>query len=186
MAERPGEHRTALVPNGVRSLCSAGVDLLVESDAGATDSDYAASGARIASRQRVLADADVVITTARVPGRIPPLLVTDEALTGMRPGSVVIDLAARDLDGNVAGSVPEQTITTTNGVTVIGARNLASPVPMAASSVYSHNIVATADHLLVNGAVSIDRSDPVQAGIVLTHEHQVLVKEARDELQPVR
>ncbi|HEU5158419.1 MAG TPA: NAD(P) transhydrogenase subunit alpha [Streptosporangiaceae bacterium] len=112
---------------------------------------------------------DVVITTARVPGRRPPLLVTDAAIKGMRPGSVVIDIAASDLGGNVEGSVPAETIVTENGVTVIGASNLPATMPGAASAAYSRNITAMLRHLVRDGRIVIDLDDPIQAGVVVTH-----------------
>ena len=94
---------------------------------------------------------DVVITTAQVPGRTPPVLVTAEALAAMRPGSVVVDLAASDLGGNVAGSVPDRTLVTGSGVTVVGAGNLAAGVPRAASTAYARNVVALLSHLVKDG-----------------------------------
>ena len=83
-----------------------------------------------------------MITTAAVPGRRPPLLVTEEALKGMRPGSVVVDLAAGPLGGNVALSQPDTTVETGNGVTVIGAGNLPAEMPIAASTAYARNVAA--------------------------------------------
>ena len=77
---------------------------------------------------------DVVITTAQVPGRRPPVLVTADALKAMTAGSVVIDMGASDLGGNVDGSVPGETVITDNGITVVGAGNLPSTMPAAASS----------------------------------------------------
>src|SRR6202020_2560978 len=67
---------------------------------------------------------DVVITTAQVPGRRPPLLITEDALKAMHAGAVIVDMGASDLGGNVAGSVPGETVVTGNGVTIIGAGNL--------------------------------------------------------------
>src|SRR5215468_10766814 len=90
----------------------------------------------------------VVITTAQVPGRRPPLLVTEAALAQMAPGSVVVDLGASSLGGNVAGSVPDDTIVTPGGVTIVGAGNLASAAPGAASAAFSRNICALLTHLV--------------------------------------
>jgi len=112
---------------------------------------------------------DVVITTAQVPGRQPPLLVTAEAVKQMRPGSVVIDMAASALGGNVEGSVADQTLVTDNGVTLIGAGNLPSQVPTAASAAFSHNVSALLRHLVRDGALNIDMTDEIQAGVVITH-----------------
>src|ERR1700729_3934316 len=77
---------------------------------------------------------DVVITTAQVPGRRPPLLVTADALKSMAAGSVVIDMGASDLGGNVEGSRPDETVSTENGITVVGAGRLPSTMPAAASA----------------------------------------------------
>jgi NAD(P) transhydrogenase subunit alpha len=110
---------------------------------------------------------DVVITTARVPGRKPPVLVTDEALKHLRPGSVVIDLAAGDLGGNVAGSVPDATVVTAGGVTVVGAGNLPAGMAPAASAAYARNIAALLTHLTRDGALTIDPADEVAAAVVV-------------------
>ena len=77
---------------------------------------------------------DVVITTAQVPGRRPPLLITEDAVKAMAAGSVIVDMGSSPLGGNVAGSVAGETVVTENGVTIIGAQNLPSTVPTASSS----------------------------------------------------
>ena len=117
---------------------------------------------------------DVIITTAQVPGRRPPLLVTEDALKAMAPGSVVVDMGASALGGNVAGSAPGQTIVTAGGVTVIGAGNLAATVPGAASAAYSRNISALLLHMTRDGALAIDTGDEIQAGVVITHGGRVV------------
>jgi NAD(P) transhydrogenase subunit alpha len=117
---------------------------------------------------------DVVITTAQVPGRRPPLLVTEDAIKAMSPGSVIVDLGASALGGNVTGSAPGQTVVTGNGVTVIGADNLPATVPTAASNAYSRNISALLLHLAADGALAIDTSDEIQAGVVIAHDGKVV------------
>jgi H+-translocating NAD(P) transhydrogenase subunit alpha len=117
---------------------------------------------------------DVVITTAQVPGRRPPLLVTAEAVKGMSVGAVLVDLAASSLGGNIEGSVADQTVLTENGVRIIGAGNLAAQVPTAASTAYSHNIVALLAELIRDGALRIDPTDEIQAGVVVTHQGMVI------------
>ncbi|MBO0803370.1 MAG: NAD(P) transhydrogenase subunit alpha [Nocardiopsaceae bacterium] len=117
---------------------------------------------------------DVVITTAQVPGRRPPLLVTDDAVKGMAAGSVLVDMGASDLGGNVAGSVPGETVVTENGVTVIGAVNLPSSVPAAASSAYSRNISALLLHMVTEGSLNVDTDDEIQAGVVVSHGGEVV------------
>ena len=117
---------------------------------------------------------DVVITTAQVPGRRPPLLVTEDAVKAMAPGSVIVDMGASALGGNVAGSAPGETIVTENGVTIIGADNLPATVPTAASNAYSRNISALLLHLVKDGALAIDVSDEIQAGVVIAHDGRVV------------
>jgi NAD(P) transhydrogenase subunit alpha len=112
---------------------------------------------------------DVVITTAQVPGRRPPVLLTDDAVKAMAPGSVVVDMGSGPLGGNVAGSVPGETVVTGNGVTIIGASNLAASVPTAASAAYARNIGTLLLHMVADGALAIDTSDEIQAGVVITH-----------------
>jgi NAD(P) transhydrogenase subunit alpha len=113
---------------------------------------------------------DVVITTAQVPGRQPPLLVPPEALDQLGAGAVVVDIAASALGGNVAGSVPDTSIVTDRGVTVIGAGNLPSQVPRAASTAYARNVTALLGLLIRDGSLSIDLQDEVLAGLVVTYD----------------
>ncbi|HEY6311656.1 MAG TPA: NAD(P) transhydrogenase subunit alpha [Streptosporangiaceae bacterium] len=117
---------------------------------------------------------DIVITTAQVPGRRPPLLVTAEAVKGMQDGAVLIDLAASSLGGNIEGSVADQTVMTENGARIIGAGNLPAQVPTAASTAYSHNIAALLAELIRGGTLTIDPADEIQAGVVVTHQGRVI------------
>jgi len=126
---------------------------------------------------------DVVITTAQVPGRRPPLLVTDDTLEAMTPGSVIVDMGASALGGNVTGSVPGETVVTGNGIMIIGADNLPATVPTAASNAYSRNISALLLHMTADGALAIDTNDEIQAGVVIAHDGKV-VHEAVARLLP--
>jgi NAD(P) transhydrogenase subunit alpha len=117
---------------------------------------------------------DVIITTAQVPGRRPPLLVTEDAIKAMSAGSVIVDMGASSLGGNVTGSQPGVTIVTGNGITIIGADNLPATVPTAASNAYSRNISALLLHLTKDGALAIDTGDDIQAGVVITHDGRVV------------
>jgi H+-translocating NAD(P) transhydrogenase subunit alpha len=117
---------------------------------------------------------DVIITTAQVPGRRPPLLLTEDAIKAMAAGSVVVDMGSGPLGGNVAGSVPGETIVTENGVTVIGAGNLPATVPAAASAAYARNVSALLLHMVTDGALAIDPGDDIQAGVVITHGGKVV------------
>ena len=136
-----------------------------------TDEERQAQQAELAGH---IARHDVVITTAQVPGRKPPQLISDDAVKAMTAGSVVVDMAAGPLGGNVAGSVPDETIVTESGVTVIGAGNLAATVPGAASAALARNISALLLHLVAGGALAIDPDDEIQAGVVITHDGAVI------------
>ncbi|HEY2276787.1 MAG TPA: NAD(P) transhydrogenase subunit alpha [Streptosporangiaceae bacterium] len=127
---------------------------------------------------------DIVITTAQVPGRRPPLLVTEDALKAMGPGSVLVDMGASALGGNVAGSKPGQTIVTDEGVTIIGAGNLPARVPTAASNAYSRNVSAVLLHMIRDGALAVDLDDEIQAGVVITHGGKVVQQATAALLQP--
>src|SRR6201999_317438 len=133
-----------------------------------------------------IARQDVVITTAQVPGRRPPLLVTEDAIKAMSPGSVIVDMGASVLGGNVAGSQPGETVITGNGVTIIGADNLPATVPAAASSAYSRNITALLLHLTKDGSLAIDTGDAIQAGVVIAHDGQVVHPGVAGLLNPIQ
>ncbi|MFJ6027026.1 Re/Si-specific NAD(P)(+) transhydrogenase subunit alpha [Pseudarthrobacter sp. NPDC092424] len=130
------------------------------------------------TRQRQLlaphvAQSDVLITTAAVPGRPAPLLVTREMVQDMRPGSVVIDLAAES-GGNVEGSVPGQDILVpaTDGsgyVTLVGLKDPASAMAADASRLYAKNVANLLALLVRDGALTLDFDDEVVAGACLTH-----------------
>lgn len=92
---------------------------------------------------KAVQDFDIVITTAQVPGKKPPQFITEEGIKGMKPGSVIIDIAASSLGGNVEGSEPNKTVEK-NGVKIIGAPNLASQTSKAASSLLARNIAEVA------------------------------------------
>ena len=136
-----------------------------------TEDERAAQQAELTGH---IARHDVVITTAQVPGRRPPLLITEDAVKSMAAGSVIVDMGASPLGGNVAGSVPDETVVTENGVTIIGAQNLPSTVPTASSNAFSRNISALLLHMTSDGALTIDTSDEIQAGVVVAHGGQVV------------
>jgi NAD(P) transhydrogenase subunit alpha len=87
---------------------------------------------------------------------------------------VVVDIASGPLGGNVAGSVPGETVVTGNGVTVVGASNLPATMPTAASTAYARNITTLLLHMVADGALVIDPSDDIQAGVVITHDGSVI------------
>lgn len=136
-----------------------------------TDDERAAQQAELAGH---IARHDVVITTAQVPGRRPPLLVTGDALKSMAAGSVLVDMGASSLGGNVEGSVPGETIVTEHGVTIIGAENLPSTMAAAASAMYARNISSLLLYLVKDGELTVDLQDELTAGVVVTHEGKVV------------
>jgi proton-translocating NAD(P)+ transhydrogenase subunit alpha len=144
-----------------------------------TDEERAAQQAELSGH---IARHDVVITTAQVPGRRPPVLLTEDAVKAMSPGSVVVDMAASPLGGNVIGSKPDQTIVTGNGVTIIGAGNLASSMPTASSTAFARNVSSLLLHMVTDGALAIDTSDEIQAGVVITHGGAVVQPATADLL----
>jgi NAD(P) transhydrogenase subunit alpha len=115
---------------------------------------------------------DVIITTAQVPGKRAPLLVTEEAVAGMKRGSVVIDLAGAT-GGNCALSKADETIEH-NGVAIGAPTNLAATVPVHASQLYSRNVTAFLNLLIKNGELHIDLSDDVVGPSCVTHRGQVV------------
>lgn len=113
---------------------------------------------------------DIVITTAQVPGRPAPLLLTEQAVAGMKPGSVIVDMGASPLGGNCALSKPGEVVVTDNGVTIIGYTDLPGRLPGQASQLYGQNIVnffklATPGK---DGELVLDEDDEVIRGITVT------------------
>ncbi|MEO6821384.1 MAG: Re/Si-specific NAD(P)(+) transhydrogenase subunit alpha [Candidatus Nanopelagicales bacterium] len=167
----------------VKSLGGQFIELTsVENTAGEGGYARALSEQEQAAQQAELTDHivkhDIVITTAQVPGRRPPLLVTAAAVARMRPGSVIVDMGASELGGNVEGSVPGQTVVTDNGVTVIGAGDLPSRIATSASNTYSRNMCALLLHLVDEGSLAIGEllasGDEIAAGVVITHDGAVV------------
>jgi H+-translocating NAD(P) transhydrogenase subunit alpha len=117
---------------------------------------------------------DVVITTALIPGRRAPLLITEAAVAAMKPGSVIVDLAA-EAGGNCALTVPDETVTSANGVTILGTTNLASTMPTDASRLYSRNVYALLSPWIADGQLTIDPNDEVAKGAVITRDGSVLI-----------
>ncbi|WP_155056063.1 NAD(P) transhydrogenase subunit alpha [Streptomyces blattellae] len=122
-------------------------------------------GAQRAALDAHIARSDIVITTAQVPGRKPPLLVSAAVLERMTPGSVVVDLAASDFGGNVEGSEHDKTDVLDNGVTLIGAGRLPSAMATAASTAYARNLVAVLRHLVRDGELVLDPADEITAAL---------------------
>jgi len=115
-----------------------------------------------------VADADMIVTTAQIPGRPAPLLITDEMVAAMRPGSVIVDMAAAT-GGNVAGSRPDE-IMNVGGVAIHGPTNLASAVSHDASQMYARNLVALLDRMRRDdGALHLDFEDEIIGEATVVH-----------------
>jgi NAD(P) transhydrogenase subunit alpha len=112
--------------------------------------------------------ADVIITTAQVPGRRAPLLMDEPAVDGMKRGSIVIDLAG-STGGNVTLSKPDETVER-NGVVILAPTNLPGTVPVHASQLYSRNVTAFLNLLIKDGALHIDMNDNIVGPSCVTHE----------------
>jgi NAD(P) transhydrogenase subunit alpha len=168
----------------VRSLGAEFVDLDLPPLDGSAGYAREMDQARAAlQRERLtphVAAADVLLTTAAVPGRPAPLLVTEEMLAGMRPGSVVVDLAAEQ-GGNVAGSQPGKEVTV-DGVTVLGGQNMPSQMPGQASRLYATNITNLLLLMTTDGNVRADFDDEIVAGCCVVHAGQIRHQPTRDQL----
>ncbi len=136
-----------------------------------TDDERAAQQAELTEH---IARHDVVITTAQVPGRRPPLLVTHEAEKLMAPGSVLVDMGASPLGGNVEGSLPGETTVAEHGITIIGADNLPSSMAAAASTMYARNVSSLLLYMIKDGQFTVDLADELVAGVVVTHDGKVV------------
>jgi NAD(P) transhydrogenase subunit alpha len=113
-------------------------------------------------------NADVVITTAAVPGRPAPKLVTEDMVKSMREGAVIVDLAVAT-GGNCVLSKPDEDVVA-HGVRIIGHSNLAATVPADASMLYSRNVLTLMKLLIADSALKLDLEDEIVAGALLTHE----------------
>jgi len=169
------------VKEEVQSLGATFIELALETQEG--EGGYAKEQSEeFLRKQRELigehvAKSDVVITTAAVPGRHAPLLVTGEMVKGMRPGSVIVDLAA-ETGGNVeltkAGTDVE-----VGGVTIIGTRNVPSTMPLHASQLYARNVANLLLHLVKDGAIVLDFDDEITKGCCVTHDGEIVNERAK-------
>jgi NAD(P) transhydrogenase subunit alpha len=168
----------------VQSLGGRFVELPIEAKDAEDARGYAkAQGEDFYRRQRellgkVVAESDVVITAAVIPGKKSPLLVTADMVKGMAPGSVIVDLAA-ERGGNCELTRPGEEIVVYS-VTIIGRFNLASSVPYHASQMYSRNVSAFLMHLLKDGKLRLDTSDEIIRETLLTLGGEVVNKRVRE------
>jgi len=121
-----------------------------------------------------IAESDVVVTTANIPGRKAPVLVTAEQVRTMKPGSVIVDLAA-ERGGNCELTRVDQTYTTENGVTIIGIANVPALVARDASRMYGRNIVSLLKHLMGKAeSITLNPADEITAGTLVCREGQIV------------
>jgi H+-translocating NAD(P) transhydrogenase subunit alpha len=130
--------------------------------------------AQQAELNAVIGTMDVVITTAQVPGRKPPVLVTADAVRAMKPGSVIVDMAATALGGNCELSKAGESILTEHGVRIMAPDNLPASVPISASQFYARNLQALLLHLVKDGQLVLDTSDEITAGVLITQGGKVV------------
>jgi NAD(P) transhydrogenase subunit alpha len=127
-----------------------------------------------------VAQSDIVISAAAVPGKAAPVLVTDEMVAGMRPGSVIVDLAAEQ-GGNCEASSPGKTVTL-HGVTVMAPLNLAATVPHHASQLYARNVANFVVNLVKDGEPQLDKDDEIVRESMLTRGGEVVHPRVREAL----
>ncbi len=129
---------------------------------------------------QAVAESDVVITTAAVPGKKSPVLVTEPMVKAMRPGSVIVDLAA-ERGGNCELSRPDEAVTA-HGVTVLGPTNLPATVPHHASQMYAKNVASFLLHLVKEGRPVIDSRDEITSQTLVTRGGEVVHPRVREML----
>jgi len=140
--------------------------------------------AQQAELNEVIGGMDVVITTAQVPGRKPPVLVTADAVGKMKPGSVIVDMAASALGGNCELSKAGETVVTDGLVTILAPDNLPATMPIGASQFYARNLSALLLQLIVDGALNLDPADEIAGPVTITHGGEIRSEAVRKLLQP--
>ena len=143
-----------------------------------TSADFDAKAAELYAAQA--ADVDILITTALIPGRPAPRLITEAMVASMKPGSVVVDMAASN-GGNVAGTVADQKVVTANGVTILGYTDLPGRLPTQASQLFGTNLVNLLKLVTPgkDGELALDLEDPVQRGMTVVRDGEVLGRRRR-------
>ena len=132
--------------------------------------DYKRSQAELIAER--VKEADFIITTALIPGRPAPKLVTDEMVKSMKPGSVIVDMAA-EMGGNVEGTEPGKEVVR-HGVRIIGLTNLPATMPGSATQMYAKNLQTLIKHLLKDGEVKLDFNDEITRGATITHGGKIV------------
>jgi NAD(P) transhydrogenase subunit alpha len=173
-----------VVKEQVQSLGGRFVELGVDAQDAQDERGYArAQDERFYNRQRellgqVVVENDVVITTAVIPGKKSPILVTKEMVAGMRPGSVIVDLAAERGGNCELTSAGEKVVK--HGVTIVGLINLASTVPFHASQMYARNVMAFLLHLVKDGRLQLNIEDQIVRDTLLTRAGEIVNARLRE------
>lgn len=181
-----GYDTRAVVKEQVQSLGANFLDLDLGVDAqGAGGYAKALTVEQEEKQQRLLAEhvaggIDVIVTTANVPGRRAPLLITEDAVKGMKPGSVIVDLGAES-GGNCALTEPGEVVSR-HDVTIVGLTNLPSTMPFHASQLFSRNVFAFLQLLLKDGAMNLDFNDEIIRGTTLVRDGEIMHKDTLDAL----
>ncbi len=174
------------VKEQVESLGATFIELELETKEAEDKGGYAkAMGEEFYRKQRemmtgVVADSDVVITTASIPGKRAPVLVTAEMVTGMHPGAVIVDLAA-ERGGNCELTRPGETIVE-HGVTIRGPVNITATVPYHTSQMYAKNITNFLLHLVKDGKIELNTDDEITTGTLVTNTGEVVHPRVRELL----
>lgn len=174
------------VKEQVESVGAKFLELELETGESETSGGYArALGDEFYQRQRemmmqVVAESDVVITTAAVPGAKAPILITEEMVQGMRLGSVIFDLAAEG-GGNCELTRPGERVEA-HGVTILGPINIPSTIPYHASQMYARNVTAFLQNLVKEGEVDLNLEDQIIGDTLLTHQGEVVNPRVRELL----
>ena len=140
--------------------------------------------AQQAELNEVIGAMDIVITTAQVPGRKPPVLVTAAAVGLMKSGSVIVDMAASALGGNCELSQAGETVESPNGVTIIAPDNLPASMPAGSSAFYARNISALLLGMVKDGKLNLDFEDEVTKSTVISHNGAVVSEAVKKLLEP--
>ncbi len=140
--------------------------------------------AQQAELNEVIGGMDVVITTAQVPGRKPPVLVTAEAVGKMKPGSVIVDMAASALGGNCELSKAGETVVTDGLVTILAPENLPATMPIGSSQFYARNISALLLQLVKDSALDLSPEDEIAGPVTITHGGEIRSDAVKKLLQP--
>jgi len=172
------------VKEQVQSLGAKFVELPIETGASEAAGGYAkAMGEEFYARQRellgrVVAESDVVICTALIPGQKAPVLVTRDMVAKMRPGSVIVDLAA-ERGGNCEGAVADESALV-DGVTILGPTNLPAEVPVHTSQLYAKNVVTFLAHLVKLGLPAVAVEDEICRDTLVTHGGKLVHPKVRE------